>query len=250
MKDSQRAAFRNGTCSNYLNYLNQYEQFCDKYGYSPFPMKEIVLSMFAQYLSRKLKPQLIEAVLSGLRTVSTTAGFQIPQKQFPLMNITLRGLGNLKLTPPKQAHPMTIWLLLQIRELLNLNTPFHATMWALFLSYFFMLLRKSNLTPDKEWEMKYMRREHIQRGPVGYLVSLYWTKTIQTGDRRLEFPLLEAPRCLLCPVWALDNMIKLNPAAKSDPAFCHLDRTLIKYNTLIISLNQKLETWGCPWLVG
>ena len=80
MKDSQRAAFRNGMCSNYLNYLNQYEQFCDEYGYSPFPMKEIVLSMFAQYLSRKLKPQSIKAVLSGLQTVWTTAGFQIPQK--------------------------------------------------------------------------------------------------------------------------------------------------------------------------
>ena len=161
MKDSQRAAFQNGMCSNYLNYLNQYEQFCDEYGYSPFPMKEIVLSMFAQYLSRKLKPQSIKAVLSGLQTVSTTAGFQIPQKQFPLVNITLRGLGNLKSTPPEQAHPMTMRLLLQIRELLNLNTPFHATMWALFLSCFCMLLRKSKITPDNIWETKYMRREHI-----------------------------------------------------------------------------------------
>ena len=100
LKETQKAAFHNGTCSNYLNYLAQYELFCDEYGYTAFPMKEIVLSMFAQYLSKKMKPQSIKAVLSGLRTVSTTAGFEIPQKQFPLVNITLRGLGNLKQTPP------------------------------------------------------------------------------------------------------------------------------------------------------
>ena len=117
-------------------------------------------------------------------------------------------------------------------------------MWALFLSCFCMLLRKSNVTPDKEWETKYMRREHIWRGPVGYLVSLYWTKTIQTGDRRLEFPLLEAPGCLLCPVWALDNMIKLNPAAKSDPAFCHSDRTPLKSNTFNNFLKSKIRNLG------
>ena len=208
LKETQRAAFCNGTYSNYLNYLAQYVLFCDEYGYTPFPMKEIVLSMFAQFLSRKMKLQLIKAVLSGFCTVSTTAGFDIPQKQFPLVNLTLRGLGNLKQTPPDQAHPMTVRLLLSIRENLNLQVHFQATMLALFISCFCMLLCKLNVTPDKEWETHYMCREHLKRGPVGYLVTLYWTKTLQTGDRRLEYPLLEAPGCLLCLLWALDNMIK------------------------------------------
>ena len=119
-------------------------------------MKEIVLSMFAQFLSHKMKPQSIKAVLSGLRTVSTKAGFDIPQKQFPLVNWTLHDLGNLKQTPPDQAHPMTVRLLLSIRENLNLEIPFQATIWALFVSCFCMLLRKSNVTPDKDWETHYM----------------------------------------------------------------------------------------------
>ena len=168
LKETQKAAFQNGTCSNYLNYLAQYELFCDEYGYTPLPMKEIVLSMFAQFLSRKIKPQSIKAVLSGLQTVSTTAGFDIPQKQFPLVNLTLRGLRNLKQTPPDQAHPMTVRLLLAIRQNLNLEVPFQATMWALFLSCFCMLLCKSNVTPDKDWERNFMCREHLKRGPVGY----------------------------------------------------------------------------------
>ena len=209
-------------------------------------MKEIVLSMFAQYLSRKMKPQSIKAVLSGLRTVSTTAGFDIPQKQFPLVNLTLRGLGNLKQTPPDQAHPMTVRLLLAIRDNLNLEVPFQATMWASFISSFCMLLRKSNVTPDKDWEINFMHREHLKRGPVGYLVILFWTKMLQTGDRRLEYPLLEAPGCLLCPVWALDNMIKLNPANKSSPEFCHSDCSPIKYSAFNNFLKSQIQKVGLP----
>ena len=244
MKESQRAAFRNGTSSNYLNYLGQYEVFCDEYGYEPFPLKEIVLSMFAQYLSKKMKPQSIKAVLSGIRTVATTAGYEVTPKQFPLVNITLKGLGKLKKSPPEQAHPMTVRLLLKIRENMDINDPFQATMWALFLSCFCMLLRKSNVTPDKEWETEFMHREHIKRGPVGYIVTLYWTKTLQAGDRRLEYPLLEAPGCLLCPVNALDNMIKLNPAWQSSPAFCHPNKKPIRYSTFNNYIKNMIKKVG------
>ena len=184
------------------------------------------------------------------RLFATTTGYEVPTKQFPLINITLKGLGKLKKTPPEQINPMTVHILLQIRDKLDLNMPFHGTMWALFVSSFCMLLRKSNVTPDKDWETEYMCREHMRRGLVGYLITLYWTKNLQTGDRRLEYPLLEAPGCLLCLVWVLDNMIKLNPAWKSSPAFCHVNGQPIKYSTFnnfLKSIVNKigLATTGC-----
>ena len=119
-------------------------------------------------------------------------------------------------------------------------------MWALFISCFCMLLRKSNVTPDKDWEINFMHREHLKRGPVGYLVTLFWTKTLQTGDRTSEYPLLEAPGCLLCLVWALDNMIKLNPASKSSPAFCHSDCSPIKYLTCNNFLKSQIQKVVLP----
>ena len=51
MSNSQKAVLNNGTANNYLNYLNSYTSFCDEYGYQLFPLNEITLSMFAQYLS-------------------------------------------------------------------------------------------------------------------------------------------------------------------------------------------------------
>ena len=184
-----------------------------------------------------MKPQSIKSLLSSLHTISSTAGFEIPQKQFPLVNITLHGLGNLKQTPPEQAHPVTVQILLQIRENLNLNHLFYGTMWVLFVSCFCMLLHKSNVTPNtgKDWETQHMCREHLKRGPVGYLVTLYWTKSLQIGDRRLEYPLLEAFGCL---------------AWKSAPAFCHSDGNLVKYSTFNNFIKSQVHKLGSPSLVG
>ena len=244
MTKLQQAALNDGTSANYLNYLNSYEKFCKEYGYKPFPLKEISLSMFAQYLSTKLKPQTIKCVVSSLRTISTTVGYEVSDKQFPMVKLTLRCIGNCNPTPPNRANPMTARILLKIRNTLNLHDTFEATMWALFTTCFFLLLRKSNVTPDKESEKAYMRHKHIQHTDNGLLITLYWTKTIQAGERCLQFPMLEAEGSLLCPVNALKNMMQLVPADGNKPAFCHFDGAPISYSTFNYFLKKKTRELG------
>ena len=230
--------------ANYLNYLNSYEKFCKEFGYEPFPLKEITLSMFAQYLSRKLKPQTIKCVVSSLRTISTTVGYEVSDKQFPMVKLTPRGIGNRNPAPPKRGNPMTPHILLKIRNTLNLNDTFDATMWALFTTCFFLLLRKSNVTPDKESEKAYMRHKHIQKTDNGLLITLYWTKTIQAGERCLQFPMLEAEGSLLCPVKAMKNMMDLVPVDANKLAFCHFDGAPISYSTFNNFLKKKIRELG------
>ena len=105
MSNSQKAALNNGTANNYLNYLNSYTSFCDEYGYQPFPLNEIILSMFAQYLSRKLKPQSIKCAVSSLRTISNIVGYKTTENQFLMVKLTLWGIGNLKPAPPQKSSP-------------------------------------------------------------------------------------------------------------------------------------------------
>ena len=137
MSKSQRAALNDGMSANSLNYLKSYEDFCTNFSYKAFPLRKITLSMFAQYLSSRLKPQSIRCVVSSLRTLSTTIRYSVPEKQFPIVNLTLRGLGKLNPAPPKRANPMTARILLDIGENLNLSDKFEATMWALFTTSFF-----------------------------------------------------------------------------------------------------------------
>ena len=244
MSNSQKAALNNGTANSYLNYLNSYTSFCDEYGYQPFPLNEITLSMFAQYLSQKLKPQSIKCAVSSLRTISNTVGYKTTENQFPMVKLTLRGIGNLKPAPPKRAHPMTARILMNIRENLDLSDRFQATMWALFTTCFFLLFRKSNVTPDKDSETNFMRRKHIRETINGFLITLYWTKTIQAGERCLEFPLLEAPGSPLCPVWAIRNMIKLVPASQESAAFCYKSGQPIAYSTFNNFVKTQIRKLG------
>ena len=244
MTSSQKAALNQGTSANYNNYLQSYQGFCKKFGYQLFPLTEIALSMYAQFLSRSVKPQTIKQMVSALRTISVTAGYKVTEKQFPLVNLTIKGIGKLNPNPPQRAHPMTARLLMQIRENLDLSKPFHATMWALFTTSFFLLLRKSNVTPDKDWEHGYIRRKHITFNPTGLLVTLYWTKTIQAGERCLQFPLFEAPGVPICPVWALRNMCKVVPASRESPAFCHKDGSPIMYSTFNKFIKSQIKKLG------
>ena len=250
MTNSQKAALNNGTTSNYLNYLSSYTKLCNEYGYKPFPLDEITLSMFAQYLSRKLKPQSIKCAVSSLRTISNTVGYKTMESQFPKVKLMLRGISNLKPAPPKRAHQMTAHILMNICENLDLSDKFQARMWALFTTCFFFLFRKSNVTPDKDLESNYMCRKHIHQTINGNLITLYWTKTIQSGESCLEFPLLEAPGSPLCPAWAIKNMIKLVPTSDEKPAFCYSLGQPISYSTFKqIPQSSNKEAWNVRWLL-
>ena len=44
-------------------------------------------------------------------------------------------------------------------------------------------------------------------------------KTNQFGNRLLKIPLAAIPGSVLCPVTAYYNMVKLNPASETGPAF-------------------------------
>ena len=244
MTASQKAALNQGTSANYNNYLQSYQGFCKKFGFKPFPLTEIALSMYAQFLSRSVKPQTIKQMVSALRTISVTAGYKVTEKQFPLVNLTIKGIGKLKPSPPQRAQPMTARILINIRNNLDLSKPFHATMWALFTTSFFLLLRKSNVTPDKEWENGYIHRKHIQFNPTVALVTLYWTKTIQAEERCLQFPLFEAPGVPICPVWALKNMYKIVKASKEVPAFCYRDGSPIMYATFNKFIKDQIKKLG------
>ena len=87
----------------------------------------------------------------------------------------------------------------------------------------------------------YMQRKHIRETVNGFLITLYWTKTIQAGERCLEFPLLEAPGSPLCPMWAIRNMIKLVPASEDSPAFCYTSGQPIAYSTFNNFLKSQIR---------
>ena len=244
LRDTQLAALNKCTSMTYLGYLNVYLNFCEQYGFLPFPLQSRQLCLFAQHLADSRKPQTVEKILGALRTISVQKGFPVSQSQFPEVKLTLMGLRKSNPSPPNRAHPMSTSLLLRIRSNLTLNDPFAATMWALFLTCFFLLLRKSNVTPDKKADRRYLRRSHLVRTTSGYFVNLFWTKTLQQGEYALQFPVFSVPESPLCLTWALDNMIRLVPGSPDSPAFCTPSGAPIYYSTFNSFIKSQIKALG------
>jgi hypothetical protein len=87
---------------------------------------------------------------------------------------------------------------------------------------FFLMSRKSNLVPDSVHSFD--DKKQLTRGKVFInkgvaIVAFEWTKTIQSGERRLKIPLVNIPGSVLCPVNEYTRMCRVIPAPDDSPAF-------------------------------
>ena len=110
----------------------------------------------------------------------------------------------------------------------------------MFLTCFFLLLRKSNVTPDKADDINFLHQCHINKTPPSYFITLFWTKTLQYGEYALCFPIFSMPESPLCLSTALDNMTKLVPTSANSPAVCHVDGSPIKCSTFSNFLKKQI----------
>ena len=102
----------------------------------------------------------------------------------------------------KQTNPIMPQILLKIRKQLDLSQKEYTVFWAICLSAFFSLFRKSNLIPNLFAEVK-----------------MKWSKTRQMGRQVQTFLLPEMLQTRLCPVRALSHMFNLIHAEDNQHCF-------------------------------
>ena len=145
------------------------------------------------------------------------------------MRLVLKGLARDDPHCPKQACPITPEILLSFHQLLELNNAYDATIWCLFLTAFFLMIRKSNLVPNSAKTFQSQRqliRENMEFDSKNNVLIFHinWSKTIQYGERKLKITVAAIPGSLLCPVRAYLNMIDLTSAPTYSPAFVFMKR--------------------------
>ena len=96
---------------------------------------------------------------SSVRTVAWLMGINVTKHEFPDVLLVLKGIQRGRKIAPKLAHPMTLSILLKIRDNLDLDNPVHATMWSLFLTSFFLMLCKSNVCHTYGTARNYLERK-------------------------------------------------------------------------------------------
>ena len=224
LKETQRAAFAEGTHKNLLTQWKAFLVFCDQYQYQAMPVSTDMICLYAQYLANKLKsPQTVRKYVNGVRVLQVLVDQPIEAFRLQDMRLTFRGLARLRQHQPKRAQAITPEMLCRMHRFLDSSNALDLVVWAAILVAFFCMLRESNYVPESQKSFdksKQLCREDIAVGPDCLLVHIKWSKTIQLAKRTLHIPILAIPNSPICPVHAFQQMVDRVPAGPDNPAFC------------------------------
>ena len=140
-------------------------------------------------------------------------------------------------------------ILLQIKQVIDLTTPYWSAFWAACVVSCFSFLRKSNLFQNS-CNNHYLKCNQVivnHKGQV--LLCISSTKTIQFQQRKLILPLPHIPGHPLCPVSALVHLFKINVAVcdPDSPVFvyrCSQGVEPLSYTCFIKDLKIVLHKIG------
>ena len=146
-------------------------------------------------------------------------------------------------------------MLFRIWRILNLRCSLHASVWAVCLTAFFGMFRKSNLLPYSasgfDSNTQLTKADFTFKSCRGVLVHMKWSKAIQFRDRAVLIPFSFIPDSPLCPVQAIQHAFSfLSHSKYSSQAFNYLDSTTVQpvcftYTIILRFLRTCLDNIGC-----
>ena len=218
----QKNAFADGSYKNLTLQWRSFIAFCLYYGLDwrqPCPR---ALARYAVFLAGSLKsPKSIAAYIRGVKTLFILLDWNHSHFDSVLVRMALKGVARLFLHQPRRAYPLTPDILFRLFKVLDFSSVPHIVFWALILTGFFTMARKSNLMiSDSATDGAIpIKRSHV-RHRSGMLVFYFvWSKTNQFGARVHSVPVASIPNSVLCPVLAYARMLQAVPAPPDSLAF-------------------------------
>ena len=228
---------------------NLYFNFCDYFEYACLPAQVNTLVHYVKFLDGKMKSH--KTLLNYVARVKklhvllgvSTANFDDLEVYF-----TIKGLGNLSQHTPAPAKPMDPLLLTKIKAQLDLDRPKHKVFWALCITAFFILPRKSNLVADTKFDpTKQLANKHVKitQDEQKLTLHLHWSKTHRPGQGPVKYTLRKIHGSSLCAYSALVDMQNTLPeAGDNDPLFRWPDGSAVKYREFMKMLRSALKGAG------
>ena len=246
-RKTQSELFAAGTWENLLRQWVKFLIFCLKFNLRAIPVQDATLAWYVQYLSKKFKSHTsVVNYLNRVKTLHLLLEASIAGFGGFLVKLTVRGLRRINKHQSKQALAINPLILNHLYDVLNHNDLLHVTFWAICLTSFFLLLRKSNMVVGTAMDGVENVLHHSDlkfvKGEVR--VTLRWSKTNQFGEH-LVFSLPQIPGSKLCPVSAILNMCGLVPG-HSGVCFRHKDGSPFTYYQFHTTLRAALERAGYP----
>lgn len=248
LRASQRAAYAQGTTANLRTQCRSFLLFCIYFSLVPFPAHCNTICLYVQFLARSFKSvSAIKNYVAGVKFLHLILDLPFVALSNFQLKLVIRGLTRLKCYTPKQALPITPFILQKMHPHLHCSNPLHAALWCCFLLSFYLFARKSNMVPPSHKKFnknKQLQRQDIKVCSAGLLVRIKWSKTLQAAERVLYIPVCAIPGSFMCPVAAYHNMCRLVRAPPSAPAF------LVPHQKGLVSLTHASFTSHLKRLLG
>jgi len=250
-EDLRSKAYAESTKKAYSVHLKTYLTFCEIVKVAPVPLSQSDLSCYVAYLSTKICYSSIRQYLNIVKIIHLEAGFKNPLEDSwhlsSLLKETRRSLGD-RINPKL---PITIEILWDIFDTINLCSDFEVCFWAACLVAFFSFLRKSNLLIsthaafDRHLDLC---REDFEFNCEYMLIEIRRTKTIQFGQRPLITPSPLVPGSPLCPAATTKLLFRRCPAPTDAPGFSYRgaggNTRVLTYPEFLGALKLKLYGLG------
>lgn len=220
---------------NILIQLKTYLFFCAYFLIQPFPVQDEVISNFIQYLSENFSsPGAVKNYVYGLQSFCQLKSLTFPDLSLPRFKHHFKGISRVMAHIPSRAEPMSPLILMEVLKLLNLENPYHASMWAIMVLGFQLFARLSNLLPSTQqgFDPNYkLTRQDVSIASDSILVSIKWSKTNQNRDRVHQVPLHIIPNSPFCPLQTVLRLVRLTKCLPTDHLFSYTSQSQIKIIT-------------------
>ena len=208
-------AYRPGTVANRMSHFRLYLAFCAHFNIQDCPASPRTLSLFVEFLLRSYRaPKSVTNAVASVRYFHTSLGFSTAAFTNFHFKHTLRALPLSVRHTQHPAAPCTLRNLEQLcRTLAHLGLR-GLVFRALCTLAFHTLLRLSSLVPDRPVfdHSRFPMATDLLRVQEGFLLRVKFAKNAQASDKAFVVPVLRADTEILCPVYALEQLLARSPA--------------------------------------
>ena len=210
------------------------------------PAQSKTLVNYMQFLTIKMKALgTIRSYVAGVKTLHELLDLDVAAFNSIRVKLMWMGLENTITHVTKRAIPISPEILCNIKSTLDMSRTNDVAFWALCITAFNILARKSNLVPVSTFDpQRQLSRGNLVFGDNYVDVHVHWTKTRRAHEDPLVYPLYRIPRSRVCPFEALKAMFKRIPANADAPCFMWEDGTPIKYRQFLAKLRGALKDAG------
>ena len=211
------------TNANFCTRVDSYARFYIEYRLHLFPVTDLQLARYQQYLSYSLTAaESVGNYVFGVNNLARITGHTIPEQLYLSVSMAKAVKRFFLALQVKQAAPMTPEVPKRISKIVDYQDQVQLVSWAAILLRFIIFLSASNLVPDSMESFdpeKQFTRDSFSMA-LGIMMAQYSrAKNIQYKQRINRVPIIAFQEPTICPVYWLNYMIKQIPAGPKDPAF-------------------------------